>query len=187
MKYLIVGLGNPGTEYENTRHNIGFDVLDKFVQDNSASWVLEKHGWICATTFKGRSLVLLKPNTYMNLSGKAVSYWLQKEKIHTNNMLVLVDDLALPTGKLRIRPSGSDGGHNGLKSINEVLGHNQYPRIRFGIGNDFAKGRQSEFVLGKWKENEKDIVKKAIESASDAIKLYLTMDLPLAMNRINIG
>ncbi len=187
MKYLIVGLGNPGTEYEGTRHNIGFDVLDKLAAEGENGWANEKHGKVCIVMYKGRSLYLLKPNTYMNLSGKAVAYWLQKEKIHPAKMLVVLDDLALPLGKLRLRPSGSDGGHNGLKSINETLGMNQYPRLRFGIGNDFPRGRQSEFVLGRWLENEKELVGTGIEKGAEAIKHFVSMDMPLAMNRVNIA
>lgn len=123
----------------------------------------------------------------MNLSGKAVSFWLQKEKIHPQKMLVVVDDLALPLGKLRLRPGGSDGGHNGLKSINATLGHNEYPRLRFGIGNDFPKGRQSDFVLGKWDDSEKEVVNTAIDKSVEAIKHFVTMDLALAMNKVNVG
>jgi PTH1 family peptidyl-tRNA hydrolase len=187
MKYLIVGLGNPGQDYDGTRHNIGFDVLDRMALENKVVWSSEKHGWVCNFSYKGRSLFLLKPNTYMNLSGKAVAYWLQKEKIHPNKTLVVVDDLALPVAKLRLRPGGSDGGHNGLKSINETLGTNQYPRLRFGIGNDFPKGRQSEFVLGKWNNIETELVENALAKAIEAIQHFVTMELSLAMNKVNIG
>lgn len=187
MKYLIVGLGNPGSDYEYTRHNIGFDVLDKIASETSGIWTEEKHGRVCNISYKGRSLLLLKPETYMNLSGKAVSFWLQKEKIHPQKMLVVVDDLALPLGKLRLRPGGSDGGHNGLKSINATLGHNEYPRLRFGIGNNFPKGRQSDFVLGKWDDSEKEVVNAAIDKSVEAIKHFVTMDLALAMNKVNVG
>lgn len=185
MKFLIVGLGNPGAEYDGTRHNIGFDVLDKMAAENATNWATEKHGWVCGFSHKGRGLFLLKPNTYMNLSGKAVSYWLQKEKIHPKNMLVVVDDLALPTGKLRLRPGGSDGGHNGLKSIQATLGHDQYPRLRFGIGNNFPTGRQSEFVLGRWNSDELASIQEAVTKAAEAIKHFVTMDMPLAMNKVN--
>jgi PTH1 family peptidyl-tRNA hydrolase len=185
MKFLVVGLGNPGEEYQHTRHNIGFDVLDALAAGQGAEWVLARHGWVAKITTKGRTIILLKPNTYMNLSGKAVSYWLQSEKLPPSQLLVLLDDLALPVGKLRLRLNGSDGGHNGLKSINETLGHTQYARLRFGIGNDFPKGRQSEFVLGKWKPEEQEVVRNNITRASDAILLFATMPQSLAMTRIN--
>ena len=185
MKFLVVGLGNPGEEYQHTRHNIGFDVLDEFAARQNAVWTQERHGWIARTAARGRSIILLKPNTYMNLSGKAVSYWLQAEKLPLSQLLVLLDDLALPVGKLRLRLNGSDGGHNGLKSINETLGTNNYARLRFGIGSDFAKGRQSEFVLGKWNAEEKETIKMATTKAADALLLYTTQPQNIVMSRIN--
>jgi PTH1 family peptidyl-tRNA hydrolase len=185
MKFLVVGLGNPGEEYQHTRHNIGFDVLDALAAKQGAEWQQQRHGWVAKTTAKGRTLILLKPNTFMNLSGKAVSYWLQAEKLPPSQLLVLLDDLALPVGKLRLRLNGSEGGHNGLKSINETLGHTQYARLRFGIGNDFPKGRQSEFVLGQWNPEEQDGVSSAVTRASDAVLLFATMPQNLAMTRIN--
>jgi PTH1 family peptidyl-tRNA hydrolase len=185
MKFLVVGLGNPGEEYQHTRHNIGFDVLDEFAARHQANWTLEKHGWLAKVSVRGRTLVLLKPNTYINLSGKAVSYWMQAEKMPLSQVLVLLDDLALPPGKLRLRLNGSDGGHNGLKSINETLGTSQYARLRFGIGSDFPKGRQSEFVLGKWSAEEQETIKAATVKAADALLLYTTQPQNIAMTRIN--
>ena len=140
MKYLIVGLGNIGSEYQDTRHNIGFNVLDAFAKASNAVFEEKRYGAVCEVKVKGRTLVLLKPNTYMNLSGKAVSYWMQKEKIALENLLIIVDDLALPFGTLRLRAQGSDGGHNGLKNINALLGTTNYARLRYGIGSDFKRG-----------------------------------------------
>ena len=150
MKYLIVGLGNIGYEYENTRHNIGFRVLDALAKASNLVFTDGRYGATCELRLKGRVLVLLKPSTYMNLSGNAVRYWLQKENIPVENMLVVVDDLALPFGTLRLKPKGSDAGHNGLKHICEILGTQCYARLRFGIGNDFPRGGQIEFVLGSF-------------------------------------
>ena len=150
MKYLIVGLGNIGPEYQNTRHNIGFKVLDAFAKASNTVFEDMRYGAVATVKLKGRTLILLKPNTYMNLSGKAVSYWMQKEKIELSNLFVVVDDLALPFGTIRLRGKGSDGGHNGLKSINQLLGTQDYTRLRFGIGNEFPKGKQVDYVLGGW-------------------------------------
>jgi len=149
MKFLIVGLGNIGLEYDATRHNIGFDVADAFVIKHGGSFRLDRHAFVAECKWKGKTFVVIKPTTYMNLSGKAVKYWMDKEKISLENMLVIVDDLALPIETLRLRSGGSDAGHNGLKNIDLILQTNQYPRLRFGIGNNFPKGRQIEFVLGK--------------------------------------
>ena len=149
MKYLIVGLGNIGPEYQNTRHNIGFKVLDAFAKASNTVFEDMRYGAVATVKLKGRTLILLKPNTYMNLSGKAVSYWMQKEKIELSNLFVVVDDLALPFGTIRLRSKGSDGGHNGLKSINQLLGTQDYTRLRFGIGNEFPKGKQVDYVLKK--------------------------------------
>ena len=154
MKYLIVGLGNIGYEYENTRHNIGFRVLDALAKASNLVFTDGRYGATCELRLKGRVLVLLKPSTYMNLSGNAVRYWLQKENIPVENMLVVVDDLALPFGTLRLKPKGSDAGHNGLKHICEILGTQCYARLRFGIGNDFPRGGQVEFVLGSFPPEE---------------------------------
>ena len=155
MKYLITGLGNIGYEYENTRHNIGFDAVDFLCKNLEGTWRQDTHGDLAEVKFKGRTLILLKPNTYMNLSGKAIRYWMQKEKIPVEQTMVILDDLNLDFGKIRIRASGSDGGHNGLKNIQELLGGNVYPRMRLGIGSNFSKGKQVNFVLGKWSEDEK--------------------------------
>ena len=154
MKYLIVGLGNIGPEYQNTRHNIGFKVLDAFAKASNTVFEDMRYGAVATVKLKGRTLILLKPNTYMNLSGKAVSYWMQKEKIELSNLFVVVDDLALPFGTIRLRGKGSDGGHNGLKSINQLLGTQDYTRLRFGIGNEFPKGKQVDYVLGEWSSEE---------------------------------
>ena len=147
MKYLIIGLGNPGADYENSRHNIGFKVLDKLASLSNISFTADRYADVTNLRFKGRNLVLIKPNTFMNLSGKAVNYWMQKEKISTENILVITDDLSLPIGKIRMREKGSDGGHNGLKDIIAVLQSTIFPRIKFGIGAEFSKGRQSDYVL----------------------------------------
>lgn len=172
-KFLIVGLGNPGDEYASTRHNIGFDVLDYIAKKKEGNWESVRHGWRTEIGIKGRKLILIKPNTYMNLSGKAVAYWMQQEKIAQENVLVVVDDLALPIGKLRVRLKGSPAGHNGLKSIEATLGTEAYPRLKFGIGNDFPKGRQVEFVLGKWKPEEEPVIAKAIEEAAAEVEKFL--------------
>lgn len=172
-KFLIVGLGNPGDEYTSTRHNIGFDVLDYLAKQKEGTWESVRHGWRTEIGIKGRKLILIKPNTYMNLSGKAVAYWMQQEKIPLENLLVIVDDLALPIGKLRTRLKGSPAGHNGLKSIEATLGTEAYPRLKFGIGNNFPKGRQVEFVLGKWKFEEEPIISKAIEDATKEVEKFV--------------
>jgi len=171
VKYLIVGLGNPGDEYAQTRHNIGFDVLDQLA--GPQPWELSRHGWITEVKHKGRTLLLLKPNTYMNLSGKALVYWMQQEKIKIENVLVIVDDLSLPLAKLRMRIKGSDGGHNGLKSIQASLNSDEYSRLKFGIGNDFPRGRQVEFVLGKWKPEEQEPIQKGIDEAVNAVLTFV--------------
>lgn len=182
MKFLIVGLGNIGAEYDATRHNIGFDIADTFVLKHNGSFKLERLAWRAEVKWKSRTFIVIKPTTYMNLSGKAVKYWADNEKIITDNILVLVDDLALPIETIRLRPSGSAGGHNGLKSIEELLKTNNYPRLRFGIGNTFPKGRQVDFVLGKWKENELPIVKDKIIKSCDAIESFATIGLAQTMN-----
>lgn len=158
MKYLIVGLGNIGNEYAHTRHNIGFDVVNAFVQKHGGSFRTDRHAYVADLKWKGRIFICICPTTYMNLSGKAVKYWLDKEKIELANTLVIVDEIALPLNKLRLRPSGSDAGHNGLKSLQESLGTQDYPRLRFGIGNDYPKGHQADYVLGKWKKEEEPLV-----------------------------
>lgn len=182
MKYLITGLGNIGYEYENTRHNIGFDVLNTLCRQLEGEWRDDHHGDLAQVKFKGRTLLLLKPNTYMNLSGKAVRYWMQKEKVPPENCLVVCDDLNLVFGKLRLRAKGSDGGHNGLKSIQEMLGTDVYPRLRIGIGNDFSRGKQVNYVLGKWSEDEAAELPNILEKAAETIKAYATIGIDRAMN-----
>lgn len=182
MKYLITGLGNIGYEYENTRHNVGFDVVDYLCKALDGEWRSDHHGDRAEVKWKGRTLILFKPNTYMNLSGKAVRYWLQKEKLQPENSLVVCDDLNLDFGKIRLRPSGSSGGHNGLKSIQELLGTDAYPRLRVGIGDNFSKGKQVNFVLGKWSEGEKAELAHILERSAEVIKIFTTLGLERAMN-----
>jgi PTH1 family peptidyl-tRNA hydrolase len=185
MKFLIVGLGNIGGEYDETRHNIGFDVLNYFASKHNVSFKTERLGDIAELKIKGRLLILLKPSTYMNLSGKSIKYWMDKEKIPIENILVIVDDLAFPLDTLKLKKNGSDAGHNGLKSIQEILGTQTYPRLRFGIGNEFAKGRQVDFVLGKWKDEEIPLVNKKILLSAEIIENVVTMGLDRAMNLCN--
>ncbi len=185
MKYLIVGLGNIGEEYRDTRHNIGFTVLDAMAMASNTFFTDKRYGAICQTRHKGRDLILLKPSTYMNLSGNAVNYWLKKENISFENMLVIVDDLALPTGSIRMRPKGSDGGHNGLAHISATLGTNEYPRIRIGIGNGFKKGEQIDFVLGKWNKEEKTFMEGRISTVIEMIKSFVFAGLELTMTTFN--
>jgi len=185
MKYLIVGLGNIGTEYDATRHNIGFEVADTFVIKNGGNYTLDRHALVSEIKWKGKTFIVIKPTTYMNLSGKAVKYWMDKEKIPLENILVLVDDLALPLGTLRLRASGSDAGHNGLKNINLVLMTDKYPRLRFGIGNDFPKGKQIDFVLGRWKPSEVAIVKDTLLKSIEAIETFATQGIGKAMTFFN--
>jgi PTH1 family peptidyl-tRNA hydrolase len=184
-KFLIAGLGNIGAEYEHTRHNIGFDVLDVLVARYKTTFQTDRYASVAIIRNKGKELILIKPSTYMNLSGKAVQYWMQKEKILLENLLVITDDIALPTGKLRLRGKGSDGGHNGLKNIQEMLQTTNYARLRIGVGNDFPKGKQADYVLGKWKEDEKEIVKYAIEKAADAVINFSLIGLEKTMNLVN--
>lgn len=185
MKYLIAGLGNIGDEYADTRHNIGFNVLDALAGASSIFFKNDRLAAVAELRFKGRTFVLIKPSTYMNLSGKAINYWLQAEKIPVENLLVIVDELALPFGTIRIKGKGSDGGHNGLKSIQETLGTVNYARLRFGIGNDYPKGAQVNYVLGKWTKEEMTALTPRIEIACDAIKAFGTIGLQLAMTQFN--
>jgi peptidyl-tRNA hydrolase, PTH1 family len=185
MKFLIVGLGNIGMEYDSTRHNIGFDVADTFVIKNGGTFSLDRHAFMSEVKWKGKTFIVIKPTTYMNLSGKAVKYWLDKEKIPLENMLVIVDDLALPLGTLRLRASGSDAGHNGLKNIQLVLMTDKYPRLRFGIGSDFPKGRQVDFVLGKWKPTEMPLAKEMLLKSVDAIECFGSQGIGKAMTEFN--
>jgi PTH1 family peptidyl-tRNA hydrolase len=185
MKYLIVGLGNIGEEYKDTRHNIGFTVLDAMATASGASFADKRYGAICRLKYKGRELILLKPSTFMNLSGNAVNYWLKKENIPVENMLVIVDDLALPLGNIRMRPKGSDGGHNGLSHISNILSTTEYPRIRIGIGNSFRKGAQIDFVLGKWNAEEKKFMKERTEIVIEMIRSFSFAGLDLTMTAFN--
>ncbi len=185
MKYLIVGLGNMGAEYDNTRHNIGFDVVDALAKEFDVNFKNDSLGDLAEFKHKGRTFVLLKPSTYMNLSGKAVRAWLTKKKIEKKNLLVIVDDMNLDLGVLRLRGKGSDGGHNGLKSIDQMTGGNNYARIRFGIGNDFQKGQQVDFVLGKWDSSEQDKLPAIIKRASEGVKLFGTIGLAHTMTELN--
>lgn len=185
MKYLIAGLGNIGAEYADTRHNIGFAVADKLAADLEGNFKTERHGFVAECKHKGRILILLKPGTYMNLSGKAVNYWLQQEKIPIENLLVITDDIALPFGKIRLKAGGSSGGHNGFKSIDEHLGTNQYARLRFGVGNNFAKGFQADYVLSKWDKEELLNIEERIKIAADAAKAFTNVGLQLTMTGFN--
>ena len=184
-KFLLVGLGNIGAEYAHTRHNIGFDVIDFFVAKHGASFQTERLADMANVRFRGKTLICIKPSTYMNLSGRAVKYWMDKEKVPLSNILVIVDELAIPLSKLRLKTKGGHAGHNGLKSIEESLGTTEYPRLRFGIGNDYPKGMQVEFVLGKWTAPEKIIVGKKIEKCSEAIESYVIAGPALTMNTLN--
>ncbi len=185
MKYLIAGLGNIGNEYAHTRHNIGFDVVNAFVIKHGGSFATGRLAYTATVKWKGKTFICICPTTYMNLSGKAIKYWMDKENIAAENLLVILDDLALPLSKLRIRPGGSDAGHNGLKSIQESLQSSVYPRMRFGIGNDYPKGMQAEFVLGKWKTEEEPLVKLKIEKAAEAIEIFAAQGIAAAMNSVN--
>ncbi len=185
MKFLIVGLGNIGMEYDATRHNIGFDIADTFVLKNGGSFSLDRHAFVSEVKWKGKTFVVIKPTTYMNLSGKALKYWMDKEKIDMEHVLVLVDEIALPLGTIRIRQSGSAAGHNGLKNIELILMTDKYPRLRFGIGSDFPKGRQVDFVLGKWKPSEIPMVKETILKSVEAIECYATQGIGKAMTFFN--
>ena len=185
MKFLIVGLGNVGNEYAHTRHNIGFDVVNAFVQKHASNFKVERLAYVSSLKWKAKTVVCICPTTFMNLSGNAVKYWMDKEKIAVENMLVIVDELALPLSKMRLKPSGSDGGHNGLKSIAASLATNEYPRLRFGIGNEYPKGRQADFVLSKWKKTEEPIVKLKIEKAAELIESFISRGINLTMNEVN--
>jgi len=185
MKYLIVGLGNIGNEYAHTRHNIGFDVVNAFVIKHGGQFRTDRHAYVADIRWKGKNFVCICPTTYMNLSGKAVKYWLDKEKVEPGNILVIVDEIALPLDKIRLRPSGSDAGHNGLKSLQESLGTQDYPRLRFGIGNDYSKGHQADYVLGKWKKEEEPLVKLKIEKSVEIIESFATQGIALTMNQVN--
>ncbi|HEX8269900.1 MAG TPA: aminoacyl-tRNA hydrolase [Flavobacterium sp.] len=184
-KFLIVGLGNIGAEYANTRHNIGFKILDHFARKESLTFDTVKLGQLAKYSFKGRTLLLLKPNTYMNLSGKAVQYWMDKENIPLENIFVITDDLNLPFGSIRIKPKGSDGGHNGLKNINFVLNTNNYTRFRFGISDAFKKGQQVDYVLGNWGNDENEKLPERLELSAEIIKSFATAGLENTMTTYN--
>lgn len=186
MKYLIVGLGNIGDEYQNTRHNIGFNMLDAFAKASNIVFNDNKrYGSIAEMSLKGRQLILLKPSTYMNLSGDAVRYWMQKEKVPLENLLILVDDIALPFGELRMKPKGSDAGHNGLKNIAEMLGTENYARLRFGIGNEYSKGGQVNYVLGHFPEEEIKQMNELLNLACEMINSFVLAGIQITMNLYN--
>ncbi len=184
-RYLVVGLGNIGDEYAHTRHNIGFDVADEFAARHGASFKSDRFAYVANISLKGREIILIKPTTYMNLSGRAVKYWLDNKKIPLQQLLVIVDELAIPLNKLRLRPSGSDAGHNGLKSIQETLGTTEYPRLRFGIGNNFPRGRQVDYVLGKWTVDELPLVKAKIASCVEVIENFIFTGIERTMTDVN--
>ena len=185
MKFLIIGLGNIGVEYAHTRHNIGFDVVNAFVQKHGGIFKNDRLAFVAEVKLKGRQCLCICPTTYMNLSGRAVKYWMDKKNISIEHLLVVVDDIALPLSKLRLRPIGSDAGHNGLKSIQESLGSVNYPKLRFGIGNNYPKGRQVDFVLGKWTKEEEPLTALKIEKAVEAIESFVTNGITLTMTEIN--
>ncbi len=183
--YLIIGLGNIGDDYANTRHNIGFDVLFHFANEHGATFQQDRHAFVATFVWKGKRFVCVCPTTYMNLSGKAFKYWMDKEKVPLENTLTIVDDLSLPLEVIRLRKAGTHAGHNGLRDIQEVLGTDAYPKLRFGIGNQFPKGRQVEFVLGKWKPDEVPLVKLKIEKSAGIIEQWAQMGIERAMSNNN--
>ena len=185
MKYLIIGLGNPGVEYKHTRHNVGFSVLDKIASLNKISFVIDRYANVCDLAFKGRKLILVKPNTFMNLSGKAVNYWMQKTKVNLDKILVVTDDISLPFGLLRLRAKGSDGGHNGLKNIQLVLDSKQYARLRFGIGNNFNKSYQKDYVLGNFTHEEEKNLDQRLERAAQIIQSFTINGIDQTMADFN--
>ena len=183
-KYLIVGLGNPGCEYENTRHNTGFMVLDKMAESVGVSFEDKRYGYVAETSIKGRKVFLLKPTTYMNLSGNAVRYWLQKENIDQKRLLVVVDDVSIPLGDYRLKGNGSNGGHNGLGNIQQLIGQ-QYARLRMGIGNDFQRGQQVDWVLGKYTDEDMRTLQPSIDEAVEIIRSFVLAGLDITMNQFN--
>lgn len=185
MNYLIVGLGNPGLEYENTRHNIGWMIVDELAKSSEVNFSSERYGFISTIRYKGRILTILKPTTFMNLSGKAVRYWLEKANVPIENLLVISDDLDLELGKIRIKTKGSGGSHNGLNNIIETIGTQDFARLRFGIGHDFPQGSQIDFVLGKFNVEDKKIIQPKIDLAVDAIKSFTTTGPALTMTQYN--
>ena len=185
MKYLIIGLGNPGAEYENTRHNIGFKMLDKLASLSNISFSNERLADVAHVKFKGRTLILVKPNTFMNLSGNAVKYWMQKTKLDLENILVVTDDISLPFGIVRMRKKGSDGGHNGLKDIQHQLETSNYPRLRFGVGDDFKKGKQAEYVLSNFDDQDYVTMDERIDLTIKMIQAFTTMGIARTMSDFN--
>lgn len=185
MKYLIVGLGNIGPEYHETRHNIGFMVIDALAKDAGITFSDKRYGFVANTSIKGRQLLLLKPSTFMNLSGNAVRYWMQKENIPLENLLIIADDLALPFGTLRLKGKGSDAGHNGLKHIATILGTQEYARLRFGIGNDYPRGGQVDYVLGHFTDEDRKIMDERLKTAGDIIKSFCLAGIDITMNQFN--
>ncbi len=185
MKFLIVGLGNIGDEYAHTRHNIGFDIADELVKKHQSSFAPDRYADYANFSMKGKQMHIIKPSTYMNLSGKAVRYWMEKLKVDIENVFILVDDLAIPFGKIRIREKGSDAGHNGLKSINELLMTQNYARLRFGIGSEFPKGRQVDFVLEKFNSDEQKQIQELITKSVDSIECFAQRGIAVAMNLYN--
>ena len=184
-KFLIVGLGNIGSEYSNTRHNIGFDIVNAFAKKHGGDFTVERLAYVAAVKFKGKQVVCICPTTFMNLSGKAFKYWMDKEKVVLENTLTIVDDVALPLDKIRLRPGGSAGGHNGLKSIQEILITDKYPKLRFGIGNNYPKGMQADFVLGKWLKAEEPSVLLKIEKCIDIIESFIVTGMDQTMSAFN--
>lgn len=185
MKYLIIGLGNMHPDYDDTRHNVGFDVVDVMAEEAGVPWKLDQLGAVAQIKHKGRTLVLLKPSTYMNRSGKAINYWMQKEKVPVDRIMVVVDDIHLDYGSLRMRGKGSDGGHNGLKDIQQHLGGNKYPRLKIGIGREFYAGQQVDYVLGKWSSEERAKLPDILKKAGDAIKSFVSIGLGHTMSQYN--
>jgi PTH1 family peptidyl-tRNA hydrolase len=185
MKYLIVGLGNPGFKYENTRHNVGFKVLERLIEGSKTIFEVEKLGNVARHKFKGRTILLLQPSTFMNLSGKAVNYWMQKEKIPIENILIITDDLSLPFGTLRLKGKGSDAGHNGLKDIAATLNTTKYARLKFGVGADFSEGKQVDYVLGDWNSTEKKTLDERLDMSCEFIKGFASIGLNRTMNEFN--
>ena len=184
-KFLIVGLGNIGEKYHNTRHNIGFKIVDELAKDKEVSFETEKLGSVASFRFKGKTILLLKPSTFMNLSGKAVKYWMQKEKISIENVLIITDDLNIDFGTIRVKAKGSDGGHNGLKDIQEKLGTTTYPRFRFGVGSNYSKGRQVDYVLGDWTADEESQFIERLPKATEVVLSFATQGLANTMNNFN--
>ena len=186
IKYLVVGLGNIGPEYRKTRHNTGFMVVDRFAEKNNApAWEDRRYGFVNRVNIKGKQIVLLKPSTFMNLSGNAVRYWMKEENIALDNLLVVVDDLALPVGELRLKPKGSDAGHNGLKHIADILGTQSYARLRFGIGNEFPRGGQVDYVLGEFDDDDLRILPERLDVACEMIKSFCLAGINITMNQFN--